>query len=376
MQDKGSRFVILDNDDYIEKIYYQLNRSSFSELNNDPSNDFEINVIMWIEKWKQSGVLNDSWSRFIKPLNSTPGKMYGLVKTHKEGNPVRVITSGCGTTIENLSIFVEKCLYSEVLNIECRVQDTSEMLTIIDNLNSSNSLTSECKLVSFDIINMFPGTYNISGLKSVKKVLESRSNQFPPSNCIIEALKLCLESNKSFFNNKHYLEIDSTTQGLHMSCSYSDIAIQYFDIKALEFNPTVICWKRFRDDIFAVWPNTFEELQVFFNYMNNIDQSKKIQFTMEVAKDSLEFLDFKLIFDKESKKISVDVFSKATNSFTYVHPNTYFPKSNIENIPKGVTLRLRRICDSDNNFEKRCKEYQNYFIARDYKPGKVRNQTT
>ena len=36
--------------------------------------------------------------------------LYGLVKTHKEENPVRVITSGCGTSIENLSIFVEKCL--------------------------------------------------------------------------------------------------------------------------------------------------------------------------------------------------------------------------------------------------------------------------
>ena len=232
------------------------------------------------------------------------------------------------------------------MNIECRVQDTSEMLTIIDNLNSSNSLTSDCKLISFDIINIFPSIDNICGLKSVKKVLESRSNQFHPSNCIIEALQLCLESNNSIFNNRHYLQSDGTAQGPHMSCSYSDIAIQYFDIKALEFNPPVICCKRFRDDIFVVWPHTLEELQDFFNYMNNIDQSKKIQFTMEVAKDSLEFLDLKLMFDKESKKISVDVFSKTTNSFTYVLPNTCFPKINIENIPKGVALRLRRICDS------------------------------
>ena len=97
IQDKDSQFVILDNDYYIEKIDDQLRRSSFSELNDDPSND-----IMWIEKWKRNGVLNDSWSRFIKPSNSTPGKMYGLLKTHKEGNPVRVITSGCETAIENL----------------------------------------------------------------------------------------------------------------------------------------------------------------------------------------------------------------------------------------------------------------------------------
>ena len=67
---------------------------------------------------KRNGVLSDPWSRFIKPSNSTPGKIYGLVKTHKERNPARVIISGCETAIENLPIFVEKCLYSEILNIE------------------------------------------------------------------------------------------------------------------------------------------------------------------------------------------------------------------------------------------------------------------
>ena len=135
--------------------------------------------------------------------------MYSLVKTHKVGNPVRVITSGCGTAIENLSIFVEKCLYSEVLKIESRVKDTSEMLTIIDNLNKSNTLTSDCRSVSFDIINMFPSIDNISGLKAVKSILDARQDQFPPTTCIIEALKLCLECKNSIFNYKHFLQSDS-----------------------------------------------------------------------------------------------------------------------------------------------------------------------
>ena len=34
--------------------------------------------------------------------------------------------------------------------------------------------------------------------------------------------------------------------------------------------------------------------------MNNIDMTKKIQFTMKVAKDVLEFLDLKLKFDKNT----------------------------------------------------------------------------
>ena len=48
------------------------------------------------------------------------------------------------------------------------------MLTIIDNLSKSNTLTSDCRLVSFDIINMFPSIDNISRLKAVKSILDAR----------------------------------------------------------------------------------------------------------------------------------------------------------------------------------------------------------
>ena len=97
--------------------------------------------------------------------------------------------------------------------------------------------------------------------------------------------------------------------------------------------------------------------------MNNVDHTKKVQFTVEVATVTLELLYFKLKLDKESKQISINVFAKDTYSFTYVLSSTCFPKNNIENIPKGVALRLRRICDSDEKFEKHAAEYQNYLIA-------------
>ena len=45
-------------------------------------------------------------------------------------------------------------------------------------------------------------------------------------------------------------------------------------------------------------------------------------------------------------------------------PSTCFPKNNIENIPKGVALHLRRICDSYEKLEKRSAEYLNYLIFR------------
>ena len=99
--------------------------------------------------------------------------------------------------------------------------------------------------------------------------------------------------------------------------------------------------------------------------MNKVDPTEKIRFTMKVSRDTLEFLDLKLKFHKESKQTSVDMFAKDTDSFTYVLPSTCFPKNIIENIPKGVALRLRRICDSDEKFEKHSAEYQNYLVARE-----------
>ena len=53
---------------------------------------------------KQNKVLDNSWCRFIETFHANPGKIYSLIKTHEIGSPVRVITSGCGTAIKNLSM--------------------------------------------------------------------------------------------------------------------------------------------------------------------------------------------------------------------------------------------------------------------------------
>ena len=104
-----------------------------------------------------------------------------------------------------------------------------------------------------------------------------------------------------------------------------------------------------------------------------MDKTGKIKFTMETAGDTgLEFLDSKLKISEG--KIRVDVYAKSTNSFSYTTPNTCYRKNNICNIPRGIALRLRRICDDDETFEKRSSEYQNYLIARDHKPSIVKKQ--
>ena len=107
--------------------------------------------------------------------------------------------------------------------------------------------------------------------------------------------------------------------GPHMSCSYSDIALFRFDIKALNYRPGVQCWKRFRDDMFCLWNHSLEELQKFFEFMNNVDTAGKIKFTMSIANElELELLDLSLHID-EHNKISVDFFVKPTVLHMYYY---------------------------------------------------------
>ena len=148
--------------------------------------------------------------------------------------------------------------------------------------------------MNFDIINMFPSIDNKMGIHSVNKVLDERASKDP--QCVIETLELCLSCNNSVFNNTIYIQTDGTAQGPHMSCSYSDIAMGGHESKALMYDFPPKVWKRFRDSVFIVWTHDTAKLPSLLDYLNNIDDTRKIKFTMQIADNvnGLEFLDLKI----------------------------------------------------------------------------------
>ena len=175
--------------------------------------------------------------------------MYGMVKTHKADNPVRVITSDCNKVVEKLSILVEKTLYPLANRINSKIKDTNNMLEIIDDINKS-ALSENCVLVGFSVVNMFP---HKSDLLSVKEALTDSNFDGDTTQCIVDALEICLTCNNSMFNHQHFLQTDGTTQGRHMSCSYADITMAKYDSLANKFHLKPSIWKRFRDDVFVLW---------------------------------------------------------------------------------------------------------------------------
>ena len=232
-------------------------------MGENPRKKFDIQINNWVDKWHNKKVLNDKWKSYITSHNSRPGKMYGNMKIHKTDNPARVITSGCNTPVEYLSIFVEKVLYGIASELPSRIKDTNHLLDIIDDLNNLN-LHPESVLVSFHVINMFPSIDNKMGINSVKKMLDERECKDPPTQCIIGTLELCLSCNNSVFNNTNYIQKDGTAQWSHMSCSYYDIAMTGHGSKTLMYDFLPKVWKRFRDDVFRVRTHDTAKLFLFW----------------------------------------------------------------------------------------------------------------
>ena len=58
VQDKGSRFFMISNDEYYEKVSTQIGRSSFIQLPHDITKSFENKVNNYIKKWEDLRVFD------------------------------------------------------------------------------------------------------------------------------------------------------------------------------------------------------------------------------------------------------------------------------------------------------------------------------
>ena len=126
----------------------------------------------WANKWLREGEITKEWRNYIINEDAQPGKSSRLYKTHKQGNPVRLLTTGY--TIENLSKFIENVCETLTENMRYRNRDISHLLDFIDTINEEG-MPDEIILVLFDIVNMFPSINNVKGKDAVRLALNQET---------------------------------------------------------------------------------------------------------------------------------------------------------------------------------------------------------
>ena len=373
IQDKGSRFVILSQNEYREKMLEQLNNNlHYDKLNHDPTKEHSDRVKDWGRKWLGKGQISQDIATWVAISEPKPGVAFGNVKTHKEGNPLRLITSCCGTAIERLSAFTEFYLKPLAHNLPSFVKDTTDLINKIQTLNAERGpLPPGCLLVSWDVVAMFPNIDNNLGLTAVRKYLDSRSDKFPSTDCIVEAIEICLQANNCQFSGKDFVQKHGTAMGPKNACSYADLAMGLIDEKA-KFGGAVkpMLWWRYRDDVFDIWIHGLPKLLEFTEYINSLYPT--IKFELVYSEHTLNVLD--LTLHLQDGFISTDIYAKPTDSHLYLPFSSSHPAHCKKAIPYGVALRVRRNCSTDEFLNKRCTEYKGYLKSQGYNANLVDKQ--
>ena len=165
-----------------------------------------------------------------------------MIKTHKSGPKLRVITAGTNSTVAQLSAFTERFLGPIARSLRYILVDTTDFLRMLQEINKRfGSIPDHFLLVSWDIEAMYPSIHNALGMEACRKALDNREKLKPSTDSIMEAVELILENNNSTFNGKHYLQIDGTAMGPKNACSYADIVYLISTIKFLNTNTSSLC---------------------------------------------------------------------------------------------------------------------------------------
>ena len=96
--DKGVAMVIMDKQDYMDKVLNLLSDTSTHRiLNKDPINKLKKKLIQTLKDIKQTGELSDQSYRKMYATSAVPPKFYGIPKIHKVGIPLRPIVASRGS---------------------------------------------------------------------------------------------------------------------------------------------------------------------------------------------------------------------------------------------------------------------------------------
>ena len=286
--DKGRGVVILDKNDYHNKMYDILNDTSkFQEIKNIEHLLYtlraEDKINSKIRSLKKLKIIDDDLSSTLTVSGSSPGILYGLPKVHKTGVPMRPILAAYNTPSYNLSKFMVSKLNHLTTN-EYTIKNSYEFAKFITNFPNNNYI-----MCSFDIKSLFT---NIPLDETIQIILnqttphnDSKFNNFSRTQ-LKSILELTAKNSFFIFNNKLYRQLDGVAMGTPCGPTLANIFLCFYESKWLQdcpqsFKPKL--YRRYVDDTFLLF-NSQNHINQFLNYLNN--KHANIKFTCDMKNNN------------------------------------------------------------------------------------------
>ena len=395
--DKGGACVIMDAKFYNEKMCNILHDEfTYKQLEKNIDNKTRKLIEKLTEKYKAS--LTKKEIDYLTKFQFNSSNLYGLPKIHKstiinneiKKNPSEIIKSqnpedltfrpivaGPNCVTSRLSNFIDIILKPFLQKIESFVRDDLDFLNKIPK-----KLAEYESLVTLDVSNMYTNIDNDLGLYAIKYWLQQHPNLITrdlPNELIIEALSIILKYNTFTFNSKDYIRIRGTAIGTKVAPTYVTLVMGYLENNLYQtiedrYRTTgkdtfTKSWKRYLDDCFIIWDERIDKIENFLQILQNLH--KNIKFTIEVSKNSINFLDIHLTV--KDHKITTDIYRKPTDSQQYGHYKSCHPNHTKHNIPFNLARRICTIVEDNSLRHKRLTELKLNLIKQGYPKSLIQN---
>lgn len=362
--DKGNAVVILDKQDYDERVLSTIAEGPYKEhtwRNNNPRDPLNNMVKQAKIVTKEiAALLNDHKLEYkFHVTNPKVSKLYALPKIHKPGNKMRPIASNISTPTENMAKWLLKELETIPPIEGCSIINSKELVDKLADI----TLAPDEILVSFDVTALFP---SIPIKKAVSNLEDHLLKNHVPANQIqayIKIVNTCMEQNFVQFRDKFYQQTSGTSMGSKLAPYLSNVFMSNMEVNLKQnFNLFPRIWLRYVDDIFAIvkQPN----LSAIFNHINTIDPA--IKFTMETEENGiLNFLDIKII-RKTNNKLKFGIFRKSTNTNRFITVDSFHHITHKQAAFHSMAHRLFNIPMEQSEFNEEVKFIQNAAVANGY----------
>jgi hypothetical protein len=135
--------------------------------------------------------------------------------------------------------------------------------------------------------------------------------------------------------------------GSPLSPVIANFFMEDFERRAIEqATHKPVCWYRYVDDTFAIWPHGRERLTEFLDHLNGLHNN--IKFTMEIEKEGhLPFLDID-IYRRTDGSLGHKVYRKPTHTNLYLNQFSHHHPANKHSVLSSLIHRAKTLCDQDS----------------------------
>ncbi|CAI2735413.1 unnamed protein product [Schistosoma spindalis] len=342
--DKGHGIVLMDKNNYINKMKALLNdKSKFQKLvgKNDIVDKIEKQLTDSLKEIKQQGFISEKEFEILKPTGTITPRLYGLPKIHKSGLPLRPVldmNNSAYHTIAKWLVQILKPLHKEI--VKHSVKDSFEFVDNIKHLSVKNNF-----MISLDVSSLFT---NIPLLETVEFICKELTVRHIETAIPISALKRlilkCTMNVQFRFDNEYYRQIDGVAMGSPLGPLLADIFLAKLENGPLRSTISHLpTYYRYIDDTFIVLEKECDKDNLL-NTFNNVHPS--INFTSEDEQNnSISFLDVQLT--RRADGTLKRGLHRKSATVQYTHFYSAVPIRYKRNLIKILTHRARRICSED-----------------------------